>query len=395
MPSGAPAERRRSLACATVFLLGVTPIVAFAPGHLRRSPRPLRHGAHRHGRRATPPLSMAATPPAEDSLARRLVESVPSAEADALIGEDAATFSLEAQSSEAWYIFAAAVSTVLAALYVLWIRADTGYSDDFIVGLEELCGSNSHLVNLCIGIIFPLVHSGLASIRPAAEKIVGARTWRVVFACASLPLAWTWILYFVGHRYDGIELWDLHGSTAVHVACWLTSFASFFFLYPSTFNLLEVAAVEKPQLHLWESGVIRITRHPQMVGQVMWSAAHVAWVGTTFCAETMALLIGHHLFSVWNGDRRLRDQHGEVFDQVEARTSVVPFAAIIDGRQKLPSDYWTEWMRLPYAVIAGGTIGAYFFHPVFQAAAALVENTGFANVPNGYSPGGILDVLFQ
>ena len=69
---------------------------------------------------------MAVTPPAEDGLARRLVETVPSVEADALIGEDAATFSLESQSSEAWYIFAAAVSTVLAALYVLWIRAETG-----------------------------------------------------------------------------------------------------------------------------------------------------------------------------------------------------------------------------------------------------------------------------
>eukprot|EP00619_Florenciella_sp_RCC1007_P002597 CAMPEP_0205909224 /NCGR_PEP_ID=MMETSP1325-20131115/3738_1 /ASSEMBLY_ACC=CAM_ASM_000708 /TAXON_ID=236786 /ORGANISM="Florenciella sp., Strain RCC1007" /LENGTH=67 /DNA_ID=CAMNT_0053275503 /DNA_START=22 /DNA_END=221 /DNA_ORIENTATION=+ len=67
----------------------------------------------------------------------------------------------------------------------------------------------------------------------------------------------------------------------------------------------------------------------------------------------MALLVAHHLFSVWNGDRRLREQHGELFDQVESRTSIVPFAAIVDGRQKLPADYWTEWVRLPYAVIAG------------------------------------------
>ena len=69
-------------------------------------------------------------PPAADTqtnpIVQRLLESVPSAESEALIGEDAATFSLEAQQSEAWLIFAAAVSTVLAALYVLWIRADTG-----------------------------------------------------------------------------------------------------------------------------------------------------------------------------------------------------------------------------------------------------------------------------
>ena len=29
-----------------------------------------------------------------------------------------------------------------------------------------------------------------------------------------------------------------------------------------------MAAVDKPKLHLWETGVMRITRHPQMFGQV-------------------------------------------------------------------------------------------------------------------------------
>ena len=153
------------------------------------------------------------------------------------------------------------------------------------------------------------------------------------------------------------------------------------------FNLKEVAAVEKPKIHLWETGVIRITRHPQMVGQVMWSAAHLAMVGTTFTLLTMLLLVGHHVFAVWNGDRRLRDEHGERFELIKERTSVVPFAAILDGRQQLPSDYWKELVRAPYALIAVGTLGAYLAHPYMQAGAALVENTGLVK-------GGILDPLF-
>ena len=32
-------------------------------------------------------------------------------------------------------------------------------------------------------------------------------------------------------------------------------------------------------------------------------------------------LMAHHLFGVWNGDRRLRDRHGEAFEAVKARTS--------------------------------------------------------------------------
>jgi zeta-carotene isomerase len=234
-----------------------------------------------------------------------------------------------------------------------------------------------------IGTIFPLVHSGLASIRPAAEPIVGARAWRVFFACSSLPLAWTWIMYFIAHRYDGGELYNLHGLPAVHVAVGALSVLSFFFLYPSTFNLLEVAAVDKPKLHLWETGVIRISRHPQLVGQVVWSAAHLLWLGTPFTIETMGLLVGHHVFAAWNGDRRLAAKHGEAFEFVKARTSIVPFAAIADGRQQLPDDYWTEWVRLPYAVIAVGCGGAYLAHPLMQGAAALVQNSG-------YAPGGLL-----
>ena len=77
----------------------------------------------------------------------------------------------------------------------------------------------------------------------------------------------------------------------------------------------------------------------------MWSAA-LAMVGTTFTLLTMLLLVGHHVFAVWNGDRRLKDEHGERFEMIRARTSVVPFAAILDGRRNCHSDYWRV-MRAP------------------------------------------------
>ena len=317
------------------------------------------------------------TPPTPMQLLDRVgITETKTANKPLTAGEEAARFSLKAQSTDSWKIFAAAVSAVLSALYVLWIRADTGYGDDFIAGLENICRGNSHLVTLALGIIFPVVHSGLASLRPSGEKIVGARAWRVLFACSSLPLAYSWIVYFIAHRYDGIVLWNLQSNEFAHNVAWFISFLSFFFLYPSTFNLLEIAAVEKPKLHLWETGVVRVTRHPQFVGQCMWSAAHLAMVGSTFTALTMSLLVAHHAFATWNGDRRLREKHGELFDKVQAKTSVTPFAAILDGRQQLPTDYYKEWVRAPYVLIVVGTIGAYLAHPYMQAGAALVQNTG-------------------
>lgn len=98
----------------------------------------------------------------------------------------------------------------------------------------------------------------------AGEKLIGARAYRVIFALISLPLAVTTVVYFINHRYSGTPLWNLQAVPGMHSAVWALSFISFFFLYPSTFNILEVAAVDKPKLHLWETGIMRITRHPQV-----------------------------------------------------------------------------------------------------------------------------------
>ena len=322
-----------------------------------------------------------------------LTKTVPSDRSnDIMVGEDAGTFNIQTEEwgalgENGWFTFTAAVATILTFVAILWIYSPTGYADDFLAYLERLTGSNSHLVTLVFGIIFPIVHSGLASLRPFGEQIVGARIWRVIFAFPSLCLAYSWITYFIAHAHDGVQFYDVSHNAIAHSLAWGVNFISFFFLYPSVFNLKEVAAVEKPMIHLWETGIIRITRHPQFVGQAMWSAAHLAMVGTSFTALTMALLVGHHCFACWNGDRRLFDEHGEDFLQIKARTSIVPFQAILEGRQVLPKDYYKELLRGPYLVIAIGTLGAYFAHPYMQGGAALVKNTGVV-------PGGILDGLF-
>ena len=350
-------------------------------------------------RQLRPLMAVDLPPPTEDGGPLSiLLKSKPSDRSrDPKIGEDAGTFDFSNEKmgelgERDWLTFFAAVGAILSVVALVWVVPSTGYSDDFVAALEDLALAispqwKSHIVTLAFGILFPIVHSGLASLRPYGEKVVGTRLWRVIFAFPSLCLSYSWIAYYVAHAHDGLVLWDGTHVAAAHGAAWLVNFVSFFFLYPSVFNLKEVAAVEKPQLHLWETGVMRITRHPQMAGQVMWSAGHLAMVGSTFNALTMALLVSHHLFACWNGDRRLLAEHGDDFVAVRERTSVTPFAAVLDGRQQLPPDYWKEWARAPYALIAVGTLGAYAAHPYMQAGAALVRNTGLV-------PGGVLDGLF-
>lgn len=219
----------------------------------------------------------------------------------------------------------------------------------------------SHFVILGFLVCFAIVHSGLAALRPIGEAKIGARAYRIVFALASLGLAVPMVIYFFNHRYDGAQLWNLQGVPGVQMTIWILSAISFLFLYPATFNLLEVAAIQKPQVHLYETGIIRISRHPQMVGQVIWCFAHLLWLGTSFMVVTCAGLVAHHLFAVWHGDRRLTQRYGEAFTQVKARTSVVPFLAIIQGRQSLKLQ---EFLRPAYLGVSGFVLLFWWLHPL-------------------------------
>ncbi|BBA79944.1 putative NnrU protein [cyanobacterium endosymbiont of Rhopalodia gibberula] len=193
----------------------------------------------------------------------------------------------------------------------------------------------SHGIILGLLLVFAIVHSGLAALRPWGENKIGPRPYRVMFAFINIPLAVILIIYFFNHRYDGLVLWQFQRNHGVKALVWLFSAISFLFLYPATFNLLEIAAISKPQVHLYETGILRICRHPQMVGQVIWCITHTLWLGTTFTLVTSLGLVTHHLFAVWHGDYRLEKHYGEAFIDVKKRTSIIPFLAIFDGRQTL------------------------------------------------------------
>tara|TARA_A100001037_G_scaffold252694_1_gene236826 strand:+ start:183 stop:929 length:747 start_codon:yes stop_codon:yes gene_type:complete len=200
----------------------------------------------------------------------------------------------------------------------------------------------SSIVMLVLLVAFAIVHSGGAAIRTRAESFLGARAWRLLFAGVSIPFAVVLIGYFLAHRYDGIRLWNLQGASWMIPIVFIGTSISFLFLYPATYNLLEIPAVLKPEVRLYSSGIIRISRHPQAVGQVLWCFTHGLWIGSSFMMVTCFGLICHHIFAVWHGDRRLKAKFGDDFEELRRTTSVFPFLAVIDGRQKL---HWNEFLR--------------------------------------------------
>ena len=228
---------------------------------------------------------------------------------------------------------------------------------------------HSSLVMLMLLLLFAVIHSGGAALRSRAEALIGARAWRLIFATASIPSAVVVIGWFLAHRYDGLRLWNLQGLPGMVPLVWLGTAISFLFLYPATYNLLEIPAVLKPQVRLYATGIIRISRHPQAVGQILWCVTHALWIGSSFMLVTCAGLIAHHLFAVWHGDRRLRARFGDAFEELRSNTSVVPFLAVLDGRQAL---VWQEFLRPAQLGIAVAVAVFWWAHRFISSAGALM-----------------------
>jgi uncharacterized membrane protein len=200
---------------------------------------------------------------------------------------------------------------------------------------------------------FAVLHSGGAALRVWGEERIGARAWRLLFAAISIPSAVVVVGYFIAHRYEGVRLWNLQGLPGLIPVIWVGTAISFFFLYPATYNLLEIPALLKPEQRLYATGIIRISRHPQAVGQVIWCATHLLWIGSSFMLVTCFGLIAHHLFAIWHGDRRLARRFGLAFEKLKANTSVIPFQAVLDGRQTLVIGEFLRPSQLGIAIAIG------------------------------------------
>lgn len=94
---------------------------------------------------------------------------------------------------------------------------------------------------------FGLTHSGLASLRMTAEKKLGARLYRVIFALASITAAVIVIGYFLKHRYDGVLLWQLQGTPGLKSFVWALSAISLFFSIPLRLTCWKLRPSKSPR----------------------------------------------------------------------------------------------------------------------------------------------------
>jgi uncharacterized membrane protein len=101
-------------------------------------------------------------------------------------------------------------------------------------------------------------------------------------------------------------------------------------------------------------GVTRVTRHPRLCGVSLWAIAHMLVNGHL----AAFLMFGSLLVTAVNGmvsiDRKRRSRLAAVWDEFEAQTSRLPFAAILAGRTRFELAEFHLWqVALAVALFSG------------------------------------------
>jgi uncharacterized membrane protein len=186
-------------------------------------------------------------------------------------------------------------------------------------------------------LVFVCSHFLLAEqpVRGALIRRLGERGFVVLFfAVAALTFA-LWVCTTAAVRLEGAPGLALAGTPWVYPLAFLAIVtgiavaAGSFATYPSSPAALLASEVREPR------GVERVTRHPFFVGFALFGAAHAVIVPTLAQAAFFAGLAFHAALGVALQDRKLAVRLGAPYRAYQAKTSILPFAAILSGRQRL------------------------------------------------------------
>lgn len=105
-------------------------------------------------------------------------------------------------------------------------------------------------------------------------------------------------------------------------------------------------------------GLLRITRHPFLWGVGLWGLAHIVPNGDAGSVIFFGALAALGLVGTVLIDAKKRAARGLDWERFEAATSLVPFKAILDGRQSLnrAALEFGPWRLVGTAVLYGGLL---------------------------------------
>jgi uncharacterized membrane protein len=208
-------------------------------------------------------------------------------------------------------------------------------------------------------LFFAGTHLGLAGtpIRAGLVRLLGERLYLIGYSVLSLvAISWLADSYKVAPY---VETWgQLYALQPLALVLMFLSF------------LLVVVGLTTPSPTLVGAegllgkkdvvkGVLRITRHPFLMGVALWAIAHLIVNGdlaALILFGSLLLLVVPGAYSI---DAKRAAKMGDQWSRFAAQTSVIPFAAILQGRNQFkPGEL--GWWRLGLAL--AGYLAMLHFH---------------------------------
>lgn len=199
-------------------------------------------------------------------------------------------------------------------------------------------------------IVFALLHLGLAGtrLRDRAVARLGEKRYLGAFSLASvIVLAWLIIAY---GRAPYLPSWGMLGAWALVMAVLMLPamlLAVIGLLTPSPTTVGQEQRLAEPP-----RGILRVTRHPFLTGVGLWAILHLIgngdWASLVFFGSFAVVALAGTV-SIDAKRRRLRGE--EAWKTFGASTSIVPFAAVIAGRNRFRAGEIGVW-RIVVGLIA-------------------------------------------
>ncbi|HEX5262593.1 MAG TPA: NnrU family protein [Phenylobacterium sp.] len=207
-------------------------------------------------------------------------------------------------------------------------------------------------------------------VRDALTGMIGVGPYMGLFAFSSLAgLGWLGVAFAQARYAPANEVfWGLTPLTRqVQIVLQLLAMLLIVpgLTTPNPTSVRQEGALDRPDV---VKGMLRITRHPFLWGVAIWAAGHLLVKGDAASIVLFGSMLILSVLGTASIDAKRRRALGAKWDAFAAQTSSLPFAAIVQGRQRL-SVGEIGWWRIVLAVAIWALLA--WAHPYLFGVRAL------------------------